>query len=408
MLGNVLMIALLMGMLFSGFNPLMPNINRFTGVLLVLSYVACHIVYQLKIPVEVILFGLFITWATLSGVAVVVDEEAFFGYVRLLVQTWALVLASAGFANASKKPTAQMLAILACAITLATINWATGQYTAGFGTRLSDRGMTSWNPNSFGMLMLCGIMASAYLWRLRKTWHLRLVRFVIPLVVAFLTFSLLSTASRKSFAVLLLFGVLYLWFCYRREVFRNLWAVVTVAVIIAGGWFLVDFMLHGETIMALRWQQALEEGGLGGSRTYMYVRALEMFLEHPIAGVGLGNFSLRSGIGKFSHSEYAEVFSTTGAVGALLYFPIYLIVLWRCHRITKLSNDPDTKYFAGLCVAIVLSFLALGIGAPTFLSPPRWFVMAGIIGYAYSQERALRKPAGTVPRRIRVMVPRRT
>ncbi|KKK55178.1 hypothetical protein LCGC14_3077210, partial [marine sediment metagenome] len=225
-LGNIFILVVLLGTTTGNMHPWAANINRLVGIALVLFYLACHVGYRLKTPVEIILFGVFIGWASVSGMAVSEDGDACMMYVRFLAQLWVLLLAVAGFSYAARSPAGPLLALLGFACFSATMNLTTGSYALGFGTDVRSRGQFGWNPNSFGFLMLLGIMALTYLWRYRRSLRFRILRLAIPPLAAMLAFNLLSTASRKSFAVLLLFGVLYLWFCYKHEVLRNLWAIV--------------------------------------------------------------------------------------------------------------------------------------------------------------------------------------
>ena len=81
--------------------------------------------------------------------------------------------------------------------------------------------------------------------------------------------------------------------------------------------------------MGLRFQRAMDNPDIDTARSQMYVRGVDLFWENPLAGVGLGNFQVVSGLGAYSHSDYIEVASNTGIIGFILYFSIYGMILWR-------------------------------------------------------------------------------
>ena len=56
-----------------------------------------------------------------------------------------------------------------------------------------------------------------------------------------------------------------------------------------------------------------------GGRTELYDAAWEIFLQHPIVGIGYNCFRVLGGYGYFTHSTYMELLACTGIVGFILF-----------------------------------------------------------------------------------------
>jgi len=380
LLADLLMIAVMLGTLVAEEGTAFPLLNRLLGLGLVLLYVPCHFVYRLRVAPELWLFGLFIAWGFASGVAIAGDQDAFYGYAAMLTRFLGLALAVAGFTMAKRSAAMNFLTLAVLAVCLAIYARWTGVYSLGLdpGTTLRA-GMLPWNQNMMGLLTLYGIMGLVYLW---GTVTSRLVRLgFVPLTVA-LALTLVSSASRKSFAGLLAFVLLWLAFCYGRRVLRSIPALLGAALVVVGMVCLTIYALD-ETRLGLRVESAVEAGGLDETRTGLYKEGWKLFTNNPVAGVGLGNFVTLSAFHLYSHSDYMEALATTGLVGFVLYFSIYPILWWRIARLKKAATDPRVRYQLGVYRAIILTLLALGIGAPTFLSPYSWFLLASMIGHTW-------------------------
>ena len=56
-----------------------------------------------------------------------------------------------------------------------------------------------------------------------------------------------------------------------------------------------------------------------GGRTELYDAAWEIFMQHPIVGIGYNCFRVVGGYGYFTHSTYMELLACTGIVGFILF-----------------------------------------------------------------------------------------
>ena len=118
-------------------------------------------------------------------------------------------------------------------------------------------------------------------------------------------------------------------------------------------------------------QEALVRGK--DSRLELITEGFHMFKKNPLFGVGLGSFTSYSSTGAMSHNDYIEVLASTGIIGFLLYFPIYLM-FYKQNKI--LLKHPITFVWGVLLQAFLIGFMLLGLGRPSFLDPVAILVLA--------------------------------
>ena len=94
----------------------------------------------------------------------------------------------------------------------------------------------------------------------------------------------------------------------------------------AWGGTVVWVLNSGETLPTiyrlLLWQETgvTSEGAF--AREYLMPKALQIWLEYPILGIGVGDFSIAAGLGDLSeypHNIFLEILSETGMVGLVLF-----------------------------------------------------------------------------------------
>lgn len=396
-IADLLIVAIGLGTLFAAEGTVFPLLNRLLALCLLLLYVPCHFYYRLRIAPELWLFGAFFLWSVVSGVIVAVDQEAYWAYVMMLARFGGASLAIAGFSMAKKSATSSFFVLGVMGLVLAVYARVHGLYSLGLDPdRRIAAGVLPWNPNTLGLINCYAIAGLAYLWGSRIKLAFRLALLPLPVLLAL---TVVSSASRKSFAGLLAFALLWLAFCYGRRVLRSLPAMMLVTAVLVGlGW--LSYYALQETRLGRRYESAARDRGLDDTRTGMYRRAWELFLDYPIAGVGLGGFTRVSGFDTYSHSDYAETLSTTGVVGFILYFSIYAVLWSRIARVRRRTNDRNVKYQMGVCQALLLTMLALAIGVPHFLVFYTWFVLASMIGYTCALARDLPAAGVALPRKI--------
>lgn len=92
-----------------------------------------------------------------------------------------------------------------------------------------------------------------------------------------------------------------------------------------------------------------------GDRGIFYYRGYKLFEEHPVSGIGLGNFRYEGGLNLVMHSEYMIQLCELGVIGSLIFLIFYiwvgrgLLISWRRYpqhrRLTEM-------YIAGFLVIL--------------------------------------------------------
>ena len=112
-----------------------------------------------------------------------------------------------------------------------------------------------------------------------------------------------------------------------------------------------------------------------------------MIAENPIFGVGLGNFQVRSSLFAESHSDYIEVAATTGIIGFIIYFSIYVVLWVRLNKIQNYFKNDTILYNIGIIKANIITILVLATGKPNYRAIITWIFLASVIGYTGSLDK---------------------
>lgn len=92
--------------------------------------------------------------------------------------------------------------------------------------------------------------------------------------------------------------------------------------------------IYQESRLSERNEMTIQED----ERVILLREAIQVGCEHPLSGVGPGNFRLFSSPQLFSHCTYTELFANTGIIGALIYIIMvgaFCWISWKRWRQTK-------------------------------------------------------------------------
>jgi O-antigen ligase len=122
----------------------------------------------------------------------------------------------------------------------------------------------------------------------------------------------------------------------------------------------------------------LEEGSNAG-RLIIWQQAADVFREHPISGVGIGNYSFylfpeekyRTPI--YAHNTYLDIASEMGIFALIAWIGIFLSCFWQLFKIIKKTADKNTRIisiglFGGLIWFSVHCFFETPIYSPQVLA----------------------------------------
>lgn len=137
-------------------------------------------------------------------------------------------------------------------------------------------------------------------------------------------------------------------------------------------------------IMASRGDTADADSSLLG-RMWLYQRAWEVAVDHPLFGAGLDNFRMAEGlkigsrIGTYSHSNYMEILASTGFPGFLLYFSIlwhWYSTLYRSRHL-MLHKQSFSRYTQVL--AITVAYTVMDFTSVSYYDKCAWLVFPWLI-----------------------------
>jgi len=86
-------------------------------------------------------------------------------------------------------------------------------------------------------------------------------------------------------------------------------------------------------------------------RSIMIREAIELWKKRPLIGFGPDQFSYYSMFGTYSHNNYVELLSTSGIIGTIFYYSLFLLLFIRAVQV----SDREQKYYT----IISLVFLVL-------------------------------------------------
>jgi len=189
--------------------------------------------------------------------------------------------------------------------------------------------------------------------------------FILPVFVA-----LLLTKSVSAFACLL--GGLVVYFAVQHKLKR-------INILLLGGLFLlVLIMIIGRSATE---QGYLQPGFSALMRLNYWQETLMIIRDHPLVGIGLGNFNLANS--RYAHNSYLQVWAEMGILGLVSL----IWIIWAVMRagLKKLTQTPGQKQAACLLAASAVFLMHNAIDF-TFFLPEVSLIWWVILGLTVTQE----------------------
>ena len=282
------------------------------------------------------------------------------------------------------------------------------QYRMGV-KRLQGIDLTFGDPNAFGSAMICTLPLVYFLYKVQKdfvrTWPSRYRKWFPRFLHAYTALVLLGiflTRSRAAIIGLVAFSIMLSLSV--GGVSKKAKRVFILMAVLVCTFFVLPSDMQGriQTI----WDKSVEQGekhrGANKSaedRIVGFKLGLQMFADHPITGVGVGNYKdyreqKMDGVFLDSHNLVAEILSETGLIGVgafLLLFTSICLNIRKIRKLTKHNYHPDAQRMRLLakCFTFILLLLLLQGVSSHNLHRYQWFWSGAFLAMAAQFVRTL-------------------
>jgi O-antigen ligase len=177
------------------------------------------------------------------------------------------------------------------------------------------------------------------------------------LAMLVMVYVVLLTGSRAGFLALTMTAAVCLWHFAIRG--RRRYILVLVPIVGAFLW------LSSGNTLSTRFDETLDPNaanteayGSSQQRQQLLWRSIDITKEHPLFGVGPGNFDQLSGVWHVSHNTFTQ-FSSEGGIPALI---LYLLILWQgftnARKTKRLSpRHKEARLLAGILHASLIGYI---------------------------------------------------
>ncbi len=346
------------------------------GAPIVLAVTARSLASRLAtMPSETARLGLFVAWVLLGGF-VMTDSAAYWYYFRMILELVVVVavLGAVVRNGGSLMPMWWAFIVVAVFNTIAVLVTGDVYLPGGIRDMQRQEGLAG-NSNALGFFCFLGILgAMAVVGEIRR----KATRAVCA-TGAFISFvGMILSGSRGAYLVFVLAITLWPVMCYshgRRNAWKTAGATLAVCAVLYGvvQWIQTATLLGSRSTV----EAAQIEEDQRGSRLQLAEAAVRLIGQYPIAGVGVGQFSIASGEGWEAHNEWLELAATTGVPGLLLFVSIYFSVWRRLARAVTGIRDPISSYRANIARLALIVLVVAGARLSAKLHQHRHRVPAG-------------------------------
>ena len=230
--------------------------------------------------------------------------------------------------------------------------------TGEYNLLLGGVAMGDLNPNVFSSYALAGLLGSLSLLNCTNKKSLR-VLLIISIIID--SKAQVQAGSRRGILVFILVLLLYLFAATILKYKKNDIAKLLMAIVGIVAVFIIIFDFSIIVPGYNNLSQLLSIRTAGDYNRSMYQKvALELFLQQPIFGNGLGSVGQVAGV--YSHSLYFENLACNGVVGLLLLtIPLLNIIRSSRKAIKQNFLSTEIKMQNGTLIITVLALLITGI-----------------------------------------------
>ena len=351
--------------------------------LFVLYVLANRLVRVIVLP-EVIAYFSWVLWS-LGGIAVAADAQLFYRGLQVAIQTGALLLLVAALTIIRRTWDVNVAGIMVGGIIIVLSTLQAEPFVDPHGVRVA--GVVG-NPNDFAYHLLFLVFAAFYFWRKDQSVYTKIFYSALSLSA---TAGIIFSASRKAFLALLVFILVWILYRFSETIGKKLRYILAIVFLIVGIYLLIDLVIMPRTYIGQRTAQIKWLTSDFERRWSLYETGIQLVKDNPITGVGLGNYRIFSDREGAAHSEYVDITSTTGVIGLLLYFSLYIILWRRLNYIHGQITHPVVLRNIRLFKAMILTILFMGLGRELVDSEITWVFLGTVVGWSWMIEGSLKE-----------------
>lgn len=213
---------------------------------------------------------------------------------------------------------------------------------------------------------------------------------IVILLIIFAVFVILAVATRKAFGAALIMIFFIILSQIRMSPKKILLVGALVIGLVLSHSYVMDHTVLGRRLNDIEETSKLYNKtniavfDLLGDRTYYYLKGWELFVKHPVTGIGLRNFRIKTGSNETMHSEYMVQLAEGGIIGSFLFI---LFSFWFLINLYKHWREyPVDRKNIWILTGGLFSILFVNVTAWTYAFP-QYFVCYGIIiGFLFEEK----------------------
>lgn len=234
------------------------------------------------------------------------------------------------------------------------------------------------NANTIGIMatILSMLLYLKYIYRSISI-YIFFILMVMPLYIV------ISTGSRTAFGGVALLLILHFIINRSKSIVVNVTKITLgVLILLIPIIYLFQNSTLGERIMNTTDQSEGMDFQTGnpildkfGDRGFFYYQGWEVFKEHPIMGIGLGNFKNYNSLDLQQHSEYMIQITELGVIGFLLFVSFYYSLLKNLYSLRLYYNSKkEIELYVGYILIILVMITATRMYMEWFM-----FIVLGMV-----------------------------
>ena len=385
--------------------PYFSSVVPLIGVITIIGFLLKKRSRPFKFSYVYLFSLLFVVWIYVSN-----PQAAWFGSERnwffTFIQLWALLLLSGELLDTPGKQKTVMLIFSISAVASAFYALQNAGQSVDFETYMIDEAGLTDNANSAARYFTIAMVFITYL---RSTQKNQLLKAIGLLGIILTYLGVLVTLSRTGVILLIIAqGLIILLEPQRKQKF---------SLVLAFSLALVVVLLFSENLFKYleSFVPTIQQGtDTVGVRYNLWRSGWNMWLDHPIKGVGIGMFINKVGPYIYqlegphlwrsvAHNTYIQVLSETGIVGFLLFMALVYFSL-RNFIFTK-ALSIESKKIRNVWLVVLLVMLIGGITKSDHADKLSWMVMGLSVYFQDKKEMNREKTSNQTVKENKIDVP---